>query len=163
MRSVIESITCSPDHTVKIVMKTGTAYELIEKEWICTKQGPRTPAGKPAVSRAFIGRATWQLGQMEESDPDGHEAGADACSEHSCGAARGKRSPDAPSKRPRSVATPEPHELYRKMPSLLGRYRIHEPFEEWAQEHVFGVDALARPTHAVFPDDSVEGGAGLER
>jgi DNA invertase Pin-like site-specific DNA recombinase len=65
MRSVVESITCSPDQGVKIVMKTGTTYELIDREWICTKQGPLTPAGKPSVFRAFIGRATWQLGHME--------------------------------------------------------------------------------------------------
>ena len=163
LRSVVESITCNPDKGVKIVMKSGTTFELIEKEWICTKQGPRTPAGKPSVSRAFIGRATWQLGQMEESDPDVHEAGADACSEHSCGAAKGKRRPNATNKRPRSVATTEPQGLPRKLPSLLGRHRFHEPFEEWAQEHVFGADALARSAHAVLPDDSVEGGAGLER
>ena len=35
--------------------------------------------------------------------------------------------------------------------------------KEWAQEHVFGADALARPAHAVSPDDGVENGAGLER
>ncbi|GEM_PF-902364 len=163
LRSVVETITCSPDKSVKIVMKTGTAYELVEREWICTKQGPRTPAGKPSVSRAFIGRATWQLGQMEESDPDVHEAGADAGSEHSCGAVKGKRRPDATNKRPRSAATPEPYEICRKMPSLLGRRRVHELLEKWAQEHVFGADALARPAHAVLPNDDVENGAGLER
>jgi len=163
LRSVVESITCSPDKSVKIVMKTGTAYELVEREWICTKQGPRTPAGKPSVSRAFIGRATWQLGQMEESDPDVHEAGADACSEHSCGAAKGKRRPDATNKRPRSAATPELHELCRKMPSLLGRRRVHPMLKEWAQEHVVGADALAGPGHGVLPDDNVDSGAGLER
>ncbi len=163
MRSVIESIACSPDHTVKIVMKTGTAYELIEKDWICTRQGPLTPSGKPAVAKSFVGRATWQLGQTGEPAPDGHEGATTAWSEHSCGAAKGKRHPDAQDKRPRSAATPEPHELCRKQPSLLGRRRVHEPFEEWAQEHVVGADALARHAHAVLPDDNVEGGAGLER
>jgi len=163
MRSVIESIACSPDHTVKIVMKTGTAYELIEKDWICTRQGPLTPSGKPAVAKSFVGRATWQLGQTGEPAPDGHEGATTAWSEHSCGAARSKRHPDATNKRPRSAATPEPQGLPRKLPSLLGRRRVHELLEEWAQEHVVGADALARPAHAVFPDDSVENGAGLER
>ena len=163
LRSVVESITCSPDQGVKIVMKSGTTYELVEREWICTKQGPRTPAGKPSVFRAFIGRATWQLGRGEESDPDGHTAGADVCSEHSSGSTVGKRRRAAENKRLRSVATPEPQGLPRKLPSLLGRHRFHEPFEEWAQEQVFGADALARPAHAVSPDDGVENGAGLER
>ncbi|MDO9083786.1 MAG: recombinase family protein, partial [Humidesulfovibrio sp.] len=130
LRSVVKSITCSPDQGVQIVMKTGTTYELVEKEWICTKQGPRTPAGKPSVSRAFVGRATWQLGQVEESDPDGHEDRAGVCSGQSRGTAQGKRNKDAQDKRPRSAATPEPHELYRNQPSLLGRRRVHEPFEE---------------------------------
>ncbi len=163
MRSVIESIACSPDHTVKIVMKTGTAYELVEKEWICTKQGPLTPAGKPAVARFFVGRATWQLGQVEEPIPDGHDGTTTACSGHSRSAAKGKRSPETTGKRPRSAATPEPHELCRKMPSLLGRSRVHPMLKEWAQEHVFGADALAGPAHAVLPNDGVENGAGLER
>ena len=163
MRSVIESITCSPDHTVKIVMKTGTTFELVEREWICTKQGPLTPAGKPAVARFFVGRATWQLGQTGEPAQDGHEGGTTDSSGHSRGAAQGKRSPDAPGKRPRSVATPEPQGLPRKLPSLLGRRRVHPMLKEWTQEHVFGADALAGPAHAVLPDDSVEGGAGLER
>lgn len=163
MRSVIESIACSPDHTVKIVMKTGTAYELVEKEWICTKQGPLTPAGKPSVAKSFVGRATWQLGQTGESAPDGHEGATTACSEHSCGAAKGKRRPDATNKRPRSAATPEPEGRSQKLPSLLGRCRVHEPFEEWAQEQVVGADALAGPAHAVLPNNTVEGGAGLER
>ncbi|MDQ7836266.1 MAG: recombinase family protein [Humidesulfovibrio sp.] len=163
LRSVVESVTCSPDKGVKIVMKSGTTYELVEKEWICTKQGPLTPAGKSAVARFFVGRATWQLGQVEESDPDGREDGAGGCSEHSCGAAKGKRPPKATSQRPRSVATPEPHELCRKVPSLLGRSRVHPMLKEWAQEHMVGADTLARPAHAVLPDDNVECGAGLER
>lgn len=163
MRSVIESITCSPDHTVKIVMKTGTAYELIEKDWICTRQGPLTPSGKPAVAKSFVGRATWQLGQAGEPAPDGDEGATTACSRHSCGAAKGERRPDATNKRPRSAATPEPQGLSQKLPSLLGRCRVHEPFEEWAQEHVFGADTLAHTAHAVLPYDNVEGRAGLER
>ncbi len=163
LRSVVESVTCSPDKGVKIVMKTGTTYELIEKEWICTKQGPLTPVGKPSVSRAFVGRATWQLGQVEESDSDWRETEAGGGPGNSCGSATSMRRPKATSQRPRSVATPGPNELCRKMPSLLGRNWVHEPLEEWAQEQVVGVDALAGPTHAVFPDDSVEGGAGLER
>jgi len=161
MRSVIESIACSPDHTVKIVMKTGTAYELVEKEWICTKQGPLTPAGKPAVARFFVGRATWQLGQVEEPIPDGHDGTTTACSGHSRSAAKGKRSPETTGKRPRSAATPEPHELCRKMPSLLGRSRVHPMLKEWAQEHVFGADALARPAHAVFQMTVSRTGPGL--
>jgi len=39
LRSVVASITRNPDHGVKIVRKTGTAYELIGKDWICTRQG----------------------------------------------------------------------------------------------------------------------------
>ena len=163
MRSVIESITCSPDHGVKIVMKTGTAYELVEREWICTKQGPRTPAGKPSVSRAFIGRATWQLGQTGEPAPDGHEGATTAWSEHSCGAAKGKRHPDAENKRLRSIATPEPDEFNRNTPCLLGRDRVHPLLKEWTQAKMLGTDALARPTHAVLPDDGILDGAGLER
>jgi len=163
LRSVVESITCSPDQGVKIVMKTGTTFELVEREWICTKQGPLTPAGKPAVARFFVGRATWQLGQTGEPAPDGHEGGTTASSGHSRGAARSKRHPDATNKRPRSADAPEPQGLSRKMPSLLGRSRVHPMLKEWAQEQVVGADALARPAHAVFPDDSVENGAGLER
>jgi len=163
MRSVIESIACSPDHTVKIVMKTGTAYELIEKDWICTRQGPLTPSGKPAVAKSFVGRATWQLGQTGEPATDGHEGATTACSEHSCGAAKGKRRPYAANKRLQSAATPEPQVLPQKLPSLLGRCRVHEPFEEWAQEHVVGADVLAGPGHGVLPDDNVDSGAGLER
>ncbi len=164
MRSVIQSITCSPDHTVKIVMKTGTTFELVEREWICTKQGPLTPAGKPAVARFFVGRATWQIGLQEETPATENEKACRTNSDagHSRGAARGKSRPDATNKRPRSATTPEPHELCRKMPSLLGRRRVHELFEEWAQEHVVGADALAQTVHTVFPDDRVEGGAGLE-
>jgi len=163
LRSVVESITCSPDHAVKIVMKTGTVYELIEKDWICTRQGPLTPSGKPAVAKSFVGRATWQLGQTGEPAPDGHEGGTTACSGHSRGATRSKRHPDAQDKRPRSAATSEPHELCRKMPSLLGRSRVHPMLKEWAQEHVFGADALAGPAYAILPNNGVEGGAGLER
>ena len=163
LRSVVESITCSPDHGVKIVMKSGTTYELVEREWICTKQGPRTPTGKPSVSRAFIGRATWQLGQMEESDPDVHEAGADASFEHSCGAAKGKRRPNATKKRPQSIATPEPYDFSWKTPSLFGRSRVHPLLKEWAQAQMVGADALAGPAHAVLPDDRVQDGAKLER
>ncbi|MDO9631109.1 MAG: zinc ribbon domain-containing protein, partial [Humidesulfovibrio sp.] len=163
MRSVIESIACSPDHTVKIVMKTGTAYELIEKDWICTRQGPLTPSGKPAVAKSIVGRATWQLGQTGEPAPDGHEGATTAWSEHSFGAAKGKRRPDATNKRPRSAATPENQGRPRKMPRLLGRRRVQDLVEKWAQEHVVGADALARPAQAVLPKDGVEGGAGLER
>lgn len=165
MRSVIESIACSPDHTVKIVMKTGTAYELIEKEWICTKQGPQTPSGKPSVAKSFVGRATWQIGLQEETSAAENEKACCTNSDtgHSRDATRSKRHPDAQGKRPRSADVPEPQGLPRKLPSLLGRCRVHEPFEEWAQEHVFGADALAQPVHTVLPDDNVEGGAGLER
>lgn len=49
------------------------------------------------------------------------------------------------------------------MPSRLGRRRVHEPFKEWAQEHVFGADTLAPMAHAVPPNDNAEGGAGVER
>lgn len=163
MRSVVESITCGPDHTVKIVMKTGTMYELIEKDWICTRKGPLGPSGKPSVARFFVGRAMWQLGQDEEPASTGDEGSTSACSEHPRSAAKSKRSPDATSKRPRSAATPEPQGLPRKMPSLLGRYRVHEPFEECTQEHVVGADVLASAAHGVLPDDSVQNGAGLER
>ena len=165
MRSVIESITCSPDQTVKIVMKTGTMFELVEREWICTKQGPLTPAGKPSVAKSFVGRATWQIGLQEETPATKNEKACctNSGTGHSRGGARSKRHPDAQDKRPRSAATPEPHELCRKMPSLLGRRRVHPMLKEWAQEQVVGADALARPAHAVFPDDSVENGAGLKR
>lgn len=71
LRSVVESITCNPDHGVKIVMKTGTVYELIEKDWICTQKGPLGPSGKPSIARSFVGRATWQLGRQEPPDSTG--------------------------------------------------------------------------------------------
>lgn len=74
LRSVVESITCSPDQGVKIVMKTGTAYELIEKDWICTQKGPLGPSGKPSTARSFVGRATWQLGREESPVSTGRGA-----------------------------------------------------------------------------------------
>ena len=83
LRSVVESITCGPDHMVNIVMKTGTTYELIGKDWICTRQGPQTPSGKPAVARFFVGRATWQLGQGEEPTPTDDDGGTSSDARHS--------------------------------------------------------------------------------
>jgi len=69
MRSVIESVTCGPDHTVKIVLKSGTMYELADKEWTRIEQGPKAPSGKPAIARFFAGRAEWRLGQEEYPAP----------------------------------------------------------------------------------------------
>ena len=69
MRSVIESVTCGPDHTVKIVLKSGTMYELADKEWTRIEQGPKAPSGKPVIARFFAGRAEWRLGQEEDPAP----------------------------------------------------------------------------------------------
>lgn len=69
MRSVIESVTCGPHHTVKIVLKSGTMYELADREWTRIEQGPKAPSGKPAIARFFAGRAECRLGQEEDPGP----------------------------------------------------------------------------------------------
>ncbi len=163
LRSVVESITCGPDHMVNIVMKTGTTYELIGKDWICTRQGPQTPSGKPAVARFFVGRATWQLGQGEEPTPTDDDGGTSSDAGHSPCAVRGKRCQDAQDTRPRSVSAPGARELCPETSRLLVQSRVEEPFEEWTQEQVVGANTLARPTHTVLPDDRVQDGALLER
>ncbi|MDP3427892.1 MAG: recombinase family protein [Humidesulfovibrio sp.] len=163
MRSVIESITCGPDHKVKIVMKSGTAYELVGKDWICTQKGPRTPSGKPAVARFFVGRATWQLGQNEEPAPAGEEGGTGTCAAHASGAVRSKQRQNAQDKRPRTVADPEPHECCPETPRLLGQSRVAEPLEEEPQGQMVSADGPAGPAQAVLPDDLVQGAALFER
>ncbi|MDP2849245.1 MAG: hypothetical protein Q8O35_13815 [Humidesulfovibrio sp.] len=82
LRSVVESITCSPDEGVKFVMKTDTTYELVGKDWICTRKGPMSPSGKPSIARSFVGRTMWQLGHDEEAASVGEEGSTSACSDH---------------------------------------------------------------------------------
>ncbi len=163
LRSVVDSITCSPDQGVKIVMKTGTSYELVEKEWICTKQGPLTPAGKPAVARFFVGRATWQLGREEEATPVEKEQDDRTSAAAAPYSGRGKQRRNTPDKRPRNVAAPGPREICQETLPSLNRSRVQKPLEEEPQTDVLGADALAGPAHAVLPNDGVENGAGLER